>query len=113
MDLERLSEGLKRALCLVPPACLYRPGIAPDVAYTEGTTHARKDRESSRHSTSNGNGSFQVVAVITDYTVSIFGYPNYGNNLRPTIYFTSITDLSNRYCLNDSDLQFVKRKTTF
>jgi hypothetical protein len=34
--------------------------------------------------------------MITDYTVSIFGYPNYGNNLRPTIYFTSITDLSNK-----------------
>ena len=58
--------------------------------------HARKDLEPSRPSAINGDDdSFQVVAVITDYTIPIFGYPNYGNNLRPTIYFTSITDLSN------------------
>ena len=60
---------------------IYRPGIAPDTAY----------------SARNGDGSFQVVPVITDYTVPIFGYPNYGNNLRSTIYFTNITDLSNKH----------------
>jgi hypothetical protein len=82
---ERLSEGLKRALCLVQPACLYRPEIA-----SERGLHKGKGKiQNHLHSASNGDRSFQDVAVIK---VPIFSNPNYGNNLRPTIYFTDITD---------------------
>ena len=38
---ERLSEDLKRALCLVQPACLYRPGIAPERGLHKGKGRSR------------------------------------------------------------------------